>query len=136
VPENERVAVTTGRPRIVDFALTRLRQSRVLQVCAVLSFVDYGALIMLAAKRASAHAEQFVLPPWMALFLALMSIASWTFMFGWYPFLESLIGPGTTEGRSKSVGRILETLAIGCVAVVHAMLTIGIALVVTNHLRL
>jgi hypothetical protein len=131
VAENERV-LTTGRPRIVDFALTRLRKSRVLQASAVLAFVDYGALIMLAAKKRPDGF--FVLPAWMALFLALMSVSSWFFMFWWYPFLESLIGPAAEEGRSKAVGKILESLAIGCVAVVHAMLTVGIALVVTNHL--
>jgi hypothetical protein len=123
VAENERV-LTTGRPRIVDFALTRLRKSRVLQASAVLAFVDYGALIMLAAKKRPDGF--FVLPA--------MSVSSWFFMFWWYPFLESLIGPAAEEGRSKAVGKILESLAIGCVAVVHAMLTVGIALVVTNHL--
>ena len=122
------------RPRIVDFALRRLRESRILQACAGLSFLDYGALIMLAVKKRP-DGISFVLPAWMALFMALMSIASWYFIFGWYPFLESLIGPGTVEGRSKTVGRILESLAIGCVAVVHAILTTGIALVLTNHLH-
>ena len=128
--EPSKEAASTARPRIVDFALKRLRESRVLQVCAGLSFIDYGALVVLAVKQ-----RPVVMPGWMALFMALMSIASWYFMFGWYPFLESLIGPGTSEGRSKAVGRVLESLAIGCVAVVHAMLTFGIALVVTNHLH-
>lgn len=114
-----------GRPRrLTEFALARLRASRVLRWCALLAFVEYGALVVLAVfgarlRPASATGgTNFQLAGW----LAFCSLASWFSIFAWFPFLDSLQRRESGDGAALRLGRTLEVVAIGCVAVVHAML--------------
>jgi hypothetical protein len=105
---------------VPEFTLERLRRSWVLRACAVLAFVEYGGLATLAAfgSRVLKHGLNFSLSGW----LALCSLGSWFFLFRWFPFLETLEARETGDGSALAVGRVLEALAIACVAVVHVML--------------
>jgi hypothetical protein len=92
----------------------RFRESRLLRACAAVSFVQYGALIAVLLSGAL----QF----WFVGTLALLSLGSWFFLFAWYPFLETMIGPDAAAGRGRTVGQVLEAVGILCVAAVHAIL--------------
>jgi hypothetical protein len=124
------VAVKAPRGGMAEFAISRLRASPVLRACAMLSFLEYGALAMLAILGAKLRPEvwkggtNFSMAGWMAL----CSLGSWFFLFAWFPFLELI--QGKEQGRERdedaglSMGRVLESFAIGCVAVVHAILAL------------
>jgi hypothetical protein len=113
------------------FAIDRIRASGVLRACALLAFVEYGALLFLAVLG-----ERFRPDLWhdgtsfqMAGWLALCSLGSWCSLFAWFPFLHRLhdaedadVAAGDAAGVAGRTGRILEALAIGCVAFVHGML--------------
>ena len=120
------VAVRATRRRVAQFALSRLRASLVLRVCAMLSFLEYGALAMLAVLGAKLRPDvwkegtNFSLAGWMAL----CSLGSWFFLFAWFPFLESLHAKERGDGSATAMGRVLESFAIGCVDAVHGMLAV------------
>lgn len=100
------------------FAASRLRRSRILQGCAVVAFVEYGALAAWALLGGSGF--YFAT----ALWLALCSLASWFFLFLWFPSLQSLRGKDTGDGRLTRIGRAFERFAIVCVAMVHVLIAL------------
>jgi len=100
------------------FVLERLRRSRVLQGCAMLAFLEYGALAILAVFGTRMRPALFPLAGW----LAVCSLGSWFFLFAWFPFLQTLFEQDRGDGSAFRVGRALEGFAISCVAVVHALL--------------
>lgn len=110
--------------RIADFAIARLRASPVLRACALVTFVEYGALVFLAVFGARMRPDfwvagtNFQLAGW----LAICSLGSWFSIFAWFPFLQTLQSKDNGDGAALLMGRTLEVLAIGCVVVVHAML--------------
>ena len=112
------------RPRLAAFGLARLRASPVLRACALVAFVEYGALLFLAAFGARLRPNSwqdganFQLAGW----LALCSLGSWFSIFAWFPFLESLQGRDGGGGAAAWMGRTLEIFAISCVAVVHGVM--------------
>jgi hypothetical protein len=108
------------RARAKAFVLERLRRSRVLRWSAMLAFLEYGALAILAIVGQSRHPVLFPLAGW----LAVCSLGSWFFLFAWFPFLQNLFAQDTGDGQALRVGRALEVFAIGCVAVVHALLAL------------
>jgi len=115
------VAVAAGHRRDRKaFVLERLRRSRVLQASAMLAFLEYGALAILAVFGTRMRPALFPLAGW----LAVCSLGSWFFLFAWFPFLESLFAKDTGDGSALRVGRALEVVAISCVAFVHAMLAV------------
>jgi hypothetical protein len=90
-----------------------------LRACAALAFVQYGALVALLVSGGLGF--------WIVGTLAFLSLASWFFLFLWYPFLETLMGPEAEDGWAKSLGHVLETTAVLCVAAVHVMLLLTLA---------
>lgn len=122
-PSDRPVAATATLGRAA-FALSRLRRSPVLRACALLAFIEYGALTVVAVfggRRSEAPTGGFF--PF-AGWLAICSLGSWFFLFAWFPFLQWLQREETGDGSALALGRVLETVAIGCVAVVHAMLAL------------
>jgi hypothetical protein len=118
------------------FVLSRIRRSIVLKACGMLAFVEYGALLVWGVFG-KVHGQPEAIPRtgrWfpMAGWLAVCSLASWFFLFLWYPFLQSLNGKDNGDGSALRLGRILEAFAIGCVAVVHVMLLL-ILIEATRH---
>jgi hypothetical protein len=115
---------SSARPtrRNGGFTLERLRRSWVLRACAALAFIEYGGLAVVAAfgSRILKDGLNFSLAGW----LALCSLGSWFFIFRWFPFLETLQARESGDGSALVMGRVLETFAIGCVAVVHVMLAL------------
>jgi len=128
IPPSARAAAASAAPRRrAAFALSRLRRSFVLKACMLLAFVEYGALAMIAIfgrNRGGAlwpgGAYGFPLAGW----LAICSLGSWFFLFAWFPALQRMqeLEGGDTPGIS--LGRVLETFAIGCVAIVHVILAL------------
>ena len=108
-----------GRGRLRDYALERLKRSRALQISMVVAVLCYGALPFLvmypstSAPRLGAQAAAVVV---------LMSLASWSLLFWWYPVLEQTKAHLGDDSRGRTISRTLEALAIGCVAVVHALM--------------
>ena len=124
---------SASRPReIAEFAIARLRASPVLRGCALITFLEYGGLVFLAVFGARLKPDfwvggtNFQLAGW----LAICSLGSWVSIFAWFPFLRSLQGKENGDGSALLMGRTLEMLAIGCVAVVHAMLAWTLVLAV------
>ena len=119
------LAVAVRPVRRGAYAVSRLKKSRVLQGCAMLSFLEYGALAMLAVLGAKLRPEvwkdgsNFHLAGWMAF----CSLGSWFFLFAWFPFLQTLEASDRGDGAA-TMGRVLEKLAIGAVAVVHALMAL------------
>ena len=105
--------------------MSRIKRSVVLQGCAMLSFLEYGALAMLAVLGAKLRPDfwkegsNFHLAGWMAI----CSLGSWFFLFAWFPFLQTLESTDRSDG-ALAMGRVLESLAIGAVAVVHAVMAL------------
>jgi hypothetical protein len=120
-PRRRRVAPSLRRraEKRPVYALVRLRESPLLRACAALAFVQYGALIAVLVSGGLGF--------WAVGTLAFFSLASWFFLFQWYPFLESLMGPEAEEGHGKAIGQVLETTAVLCVAAVHVMLLLTLA---------
>ncbi len=120
------------RPSVVEYAVSRLRRSFVLRGCAALAFLEYGALVIVAVfgekmpKGVLKDGSSFPLAGWMAL----CSLGSWFFLFAWYPFLRTLHAEAPAEGGTLTLGRVLESIAISCVAVVHVMLAVVLATVI------
>src|SRR5262245_55073756 len=131
VPFPSRTPVTPSpRPDGADarsrpqFILSRLRQSPVLRVCAGLAFLEYGALAIWAVFGRSASPQAPRLGTWfmMASWLAFCSLASWFFLFLWYPALQLMQGAESGDDAGIRVSRVLEIFAVSCVAAVHGML--------------
>jgi hypothetical protein len=82
----------------------------------VLAFLGYGGLIALT------------LADWhffgTAAKLAITSLASWCFLFWWYPVLERTLVALGDDPRRQWIGRGLESVAITCVLLVHALMAV------------
>ena len=104
-----------GRPAM-DYALSRLKASLLLKVCAVTAFMAYGGLValVLAGK----------LPFGTAGMVALLSLASWFFLFWWYPIMERTIQTLGDTPRRRAIGGVLEGIAIACIVVVHFLMAV------------
>jgi len=91
----------------------------------MLAFVEYGALAIWGIfGTTSATGTRIGVWFPMAGWLALCSLGSWFFLFLWYPFLQTVQEREREDGRTLLMGRVLETFAIGCVAVVHLVLAL------------
>ena len=109
--------LVTGRGRrIGEIGLQRLRSSVLLKATAIAAFMGYGGLIFLTIVGRIPFPQAAV--------VAVMSLASWFFLFWWLPVIESTrIRLGDDTGRS-GIGTVLETIAIGCVVLVHVLMAI------------
>lgn len=107
-----------GRPRRMDYALRRMRESLLLRGSAVLAFMDYGGVIALVL------ANRLPLP--MAGVILFMSLASWVFLLAWFPILEETIGASAPGATRAWVGRTLEAFAIGSAVLVHVLMAVMI----------
>lgn len=108
-----------GRGRLRDYALQRLKASRALQISMVIAILCYGAIPFLVIFPDASNPR---LHFWGAALMVLMSLASWSLLFWWYPVLErthEVLGDGH---RGQTITGTLETLAIGCVVVVHVLM--------------
>jgi len=105
--------------RLRDYALKRLKQSRVLQVSMVVAVLCYGAIPFLVMYPDTSTPR---LAAWSAAMIVLMSLASWSLLFWWYPVLEQTVEYLGDDTRGRTISATLESLAIGCVAVVHALM--------------
>lgn len=115
-----------GRGRLRDYALKRLKASRLLQASMVVAFLCYGAipiLVMLQVPDPRHPAETISrLGFWSAALVVLMSLASWTLLFWWYPVFERTQEVLGDDERGRTIAHTLESLAIGCVVVVHGLM--------------
>ena len=119
-PEQELPELVPGRGRrLRDYALERLRKSRGLQISAVLAVLSYGALPFLVMYP---DTENPRVPPFTAALMVLMSLASWTLLFWWYPVFQDTKRVLGDSPRGQIITRTLETVAIGCVVVVHGLM--------------
>ena len=105
--------------RLRDYALQRLRASRALQVSAILAVLCYGALPFLLIYPDAGNPRMH---PFTAALMVLMSLASWTLLFWWYPVFERTQEALEDARHGQVITRTLETVAIGCVVVVHALM--------------
>ena len=103
-----------------EYALKRLKRSPVLQVTMVAAFLCYGAVPVFVIWEGKEGRPR--LDPVMAGVLVLLSLASWSLLFWWYPVLERTTAFLGTGDRGQIIARTLETLAISCVVVVHALM--------------
>jgi hypothetical protein len=111
--------LVVGRGRLRDYALKRLKASRLLQVSAMVAVLCYGAIPFLVIFPDPAHARLHLST---ASLMVLMSLASWTLLFWWYPVFErtqKVLGDGQ---QARLIAHTLETMAIGCVVVVHGLM--------------
>ena len=111
--------LVTGRGSLRDYALKRLKASKLLQISAVIAVLCYGAIPFLVIFPDPAEPR---LGFWSAAVVVLMSLASWSLLFWWYPVLErtkEALGDGE---RGRTIAQTLESLAIGCVLVVHVLM--------------
>ena len=106
------------RPRRVEYALRRLRENRVLQATAALSFMCYGGLIALVLSGQ--------LPFVFAGTIAMISLLTWVFLFWWFPILEQTIRATARMPGKAWIGRSLEAFAIGCAALAHVLMAVMI----------
>ena len=92
----------------------------------LLAFVEYGALAVFAIFGNAARGASWPLGSFFPLagWLAIMSLGSWFFLFLWFPFLQSLQGAKGRDESAQAMGRVLEGVAIACVAAVHVMLAL------------
>ena len=120
-PRPAAVAVPITR---AAFILSRLRRNAILQVSAVVAFLEYGGLLIWAIFGRSTAEGAPKLGTWfpMASWLALCSLGSWFFLFLWYGSLQVLEGSENGDSGGARMGRVLEHIAVGCVALVHAIL--------------
>ncbi len=111
--------LVAGRGRRRDYALARLKASRILQVSAVIAILCYGAIPFLMIYPDTAHPRLRF--GWAALVI-LMSLASWSLLFLWYPVFERTQRILGDDARGRTIADTLEALAIGCVGSVHALM--------------
>jgi hypothetical protein len=116
------VVAGRGTP-IVEYALSRIRASRVLQASMVAAFMSYGALgFLLVSGRLRAALGGRGLEFVVASIVVLLSLASWAFLLLWYPALQRIEAEVRRDRVRPWMGRVLEIFAIGCVAVVHFLI--------------
>ena len=108
-----------GRGGLRDYALRRLKASRLLQASAVIAVLCYGALPFLVIFPDPAEPR---LHFWAAAVVVLMSLASWSLLFWWYPVLERTQAVLGDDTRGRTIAQTLESLAIGSVVVVHGLM--------------
>ena len=117
--------VSPREPRTrAAFALSRLRASPVLRICMALAFLEYGRLVFLAVFGTSLRPDMWVGGTNVTLtgFMAICSLGSWLSIFAWFPFLQTLQTQDDGHGSAIFIGKVLETFAILCVAVVHGLM--------------
>ena len=108
-----------GRGRLRDYALKRLKRSRVLQVSMVIAVLCYGAIPFLVMYPDTSDPR---LGAGSAATVIFMSLASWSLLFWWYPVLERTQEFLGDDARGRTISSTLESLAIGCVAIVHVLM--------------
>ena len=110
-----------ARLRRVDYALYKLRVSKLLRWTAVLSFLCWGGLIGLAlfGRVSLLHGGE----------LALLSLAAWCVLLWWFPILETTIRVTSVLPGKAWIGHTLEGLAIGSTALVHVLMAIMIVFI-------
>ena len=110
-----------GRP-FVEVPLRLLRDSLLLKVCAVGAFMGYGGLLalLLAGK----------LPFDTVGIVALLSLASWFFLFWWLPVIERTRILGGEHRRG--IAAVLQTFAVTCVVLVHVLMAIIVVYAARN----
>lgn len=118
-PPEPAPALVTGRGRLRDYALKRLKASRLLQASMVTAILCYGAIPFLLVFPDPGHPRLSI---WVAFMMVLMSLASWSLLFWWYPVLERTVEVLGQDDRGRTIASTLESLAIGCVVVVHALM--------------
>ena len=115
-PPSDGPAPVPGRgQRFGEIGLRRLRTSWILRISAIAAFLGYGGLValLLAGK----------IPFGLGGTVALLSLASWFFLFWWYPVLERT-RTLDDDPRRQAIGTVLETIAIGCVVLVHVLMAV------------
>lgn len=116
VPSPASPVAGRGR-RIAEIGRVRLASSWVLKISAVAAFMGYGGLIalLLAGKLGFR----------LAAMVALMSMASWFFLFWWLPVLEcTRQRPGADPRRMAIGAALLEAVAFTCIVLVHGLMII------------
>ena len=112
-------ALIPGRGRLRDYALQRLKRSRILQGSMIVAILCYGAIPFLVIYPETSNPR---LATWTAAMIVLMSLASWSLLFWWYPVLERTVEFLGDDARGRTISSTLESIAIGCVGVVHALM--------------
>ncbi len=105
--------------RLRDYALERLRASRALQISAVAAVLCYGALPFLVIYPDTGNPR---IHGSSAALMVLMSLASWTLLFWWYPVFQHTQRVLGDSPRGQIIAGTLESVAIGCVVVVHGLM--------------
>lgn len=108
--------LTVGERRLTDYALQRLKASLPLQVCMAVAFLCYGALAFLVVSTRITFESAGI--------VVLFSLASWFFLFWWYPVLERTTQALAGDPRRAWIPRALEIFAILCVVIVHALMLV------------
>lgn len=117
VPNRHRPAAPVpGRGRRGDFALQRLRESWILKGSAIAAFMGYGGLIALVLGGKLGFSE--------AGMVALLSLASWFFLFWWYPVMQRTQERLGEDPSRAAIGPLLESIAIGCIVIVHVFMAL------------
>jgi hypothetical protein len=117
--------LVTGRGRLRDYALKRIKASRLLQVSMVLAVLSYGAIPFLVIYPTP---EAPRLQVEHAALMMLMSLASWSLLFWWYPVFKRTQKVLGDDSRGRRIARGLESFAIGCVVAVHALMALIVLL--------
>jgi len=112
------LVVGRGR-RLRDYALQRLRASRLLKISAAVAVCCYGALPFLVIFP---EPQQPRIDFWTAALMVLMSLASWTLLFWWYPVFERTQKVLGDTRQARIIAHTLESVAIGCLVVVHGLM--------------
>ena len=122
--DRERVAAGTHPPSRTAIILARLRASPVLTACAALAFLEYGGLAIWGVFGSSRAECAPRLGTWfpMAGWLAICSLGSWFFLFLWFPALQALATHTASSPTASRVVKVLEALAVACVAFVHLLI--------------
>lgn len=108
--------LTVGERRISDYGLKRLKASWPLQICMAVAFLCYGALAFLVVSKRTTFESAGI--------VVLFSLASWFFLFWWYPVLERTNQALAGDPRRAWIPRALEIFAILCVVIVHALMLV------------
>ena len=89
-----------------------------------LAFLEYGMLAFLAVFGTRLRPGMWVGGANFTLagFMAFCSLGSWLSIFAWFPFLQTLQTQGGSSEGALRLGKVLETFAILCVAVVHLLM--------------
>ncbi len=110
-----------GRGRLRDYVLERIKASRAIQISMVIAILCYGAIPFLVIFPEPGRPRIHF---WEAALMVLMSLASWSLLFWWYPVLERTQKVLGDNHRGLTITSTLETLAIGCVVIVHLMMAL------------